>query len=95
MVRQRRGDLDSDVIGFVHSTDPLVIRRGEELVEITHLHIIKKLSPRTVRNSDIRAVETATAKAFPGQEQVLIQLSLIHISEPTRPVCSSRMPSSA
>lgn len=73
VVRQRRGDLDSDVIGFVHSTDPLVIRRGEELVEITHLHIIKKLSPRTVRNSDIRAVETATAKAFPGQEQELIQ----------------------
>ena len=24
-----------------------------------------------------------------------MQLSLIHISEPTRPVCSSRMPSSA
>ena len=72
VVRQRRGDLASDVIGFVESTDPLRIRRGEELVEITDLHIIKRLSPRTVRNSDIRAVETATAKAFPGQEQLLI-----------------------
>ena len=28
-------------------------------------------------------------------DQDAIDLSLIHISEPTRPVCSSRMPSSA
>ena len=27
--------------------------------------------------------------------QAVMELSLIHISEPTRPVCSSRMPSSA
>lgn len=72
MVRQRRGELASDVIGFVESTDPLVIRRGEELVEIGEVHIIKKLSPRTVRNSDIRAIETATARAFPGQEHTMV-----------------------
>lgn len=72
VVRQRRGELASDVIGFVESTDPLVIRRGEELVEIGEVHIMKKLSPRTVRNSDIRAIETATARAFPGQEQEMI-----------------------
>ena len=30
-----------------------------------------------------------------GDKQVVRALSLIHISEPTRPVCSSRMPSSA
>ena len=29
------------------------------------------------------------------EEKPLHELSLIHISEPTRPVCSSRMPSSA
>ena len=29
------------------------------------------------------------------QKLVVAGLSLIHISEPTRPVCSSRMPSSA
>ena len=30
-----------------------------------------------------------------ARPEVLLDLSLIHISEPTRPVCSSRMPSSA
>ena len=30
-----------------------------------------------------------------GSEVMVWSLSLIHISEPTRPVCSSRMPSSA
>ena len=34
-------------------------------------------------------------KAFRPLVQTLLKLSLIHISEPTRPVCSSRMPSSA
>ncbi|MEH0147113.1 GNAT family N-acetyltransferase [Corynebacterium sp. Q4381] len=72
VVRQRRGELASDVIGFVESVDPLVIRRGDELVQIGELHIMKKLSPRTVRNSDIRAIETATARAFPGQEQLMV-----------------------
>ena len=31
----------------------------------------------------------------PSQVTAVLDLSLIHISEPTRPVCSSRMPSSA
>ena len=30
-----------------------------------------------------------------ANSQIVVVLSLIHISEPTRPVCSSRMPSSA
>ena len=30
-----------------------------------------------------------------GTDRIVADLSLIHISEPTRPVCSSRMPSSA
>ena len=80
VVRQRRGEMASDVIGHVLSLDPLVIRPQEvggfpsfkDAVEIRDLHIIKKLSPRTVRNSDIRAIEAATARAFPGQEQQLI-----------------------
>lgn len=68
----------SDVIGHVLSLDPLRIRpqmaggypSDKDTIEIpaNELHIIKKLSPYTVRNSDIRAVETATAKAFPGKE---------------------------
>ncbi|MGV0376039.1 N-acetylglutamate synthase, CG3035 family [Corynebacterium hadale] len=80
VVRQRRGEMASDVIGHVLSLNPLVIRPQEvggfpsfkDAVEIRDVHIIKKLSPRTVRNSDIRAIETATARAFPGQEQQLI-----------------------
>ena len=76
-----RRDFDgvySDVIGHVLSLDPLLIRPQEvggypsslDAVEIPpeQLKIIKRLSPRTVRNSDIRAVEVATAAAFPGKE---------------------------
>ena len=37
-----------------------------------------------------------TAQSDKGESIDLVSdLSLIHISEPTRPVCSSRMPSSA
>lgn len=77
VVRQRLGEHASDIIGHVVSLNPLVIRPQEvggfpsfkDAIEVDNVHIIKKLSPRTVRNSDIRAVETAYAKAFPGQEQ--------------------------
>lgn len=80
VVRQRVGEHASDVIGHVVSLDPLVVRPQEvggfpsfkDAITIDTVHIVKKLSPRTVRNSDIRAVETAYAKAFPGQEQELI-----------------------
>ena len=80
VVRQKRGELASDIIGHVVALEPLTIRPqkigGEpsnaEPVVVENLHIIKKLSPRTVRNSDIRAIEAATARAFPGQEQLLI-----------------------
>ncbi|WIM67402.1 GNAT family N-acetyltransferase [Corynebacterium breve] len=78
VVRRKIGDQFSDVIGHVESIDPLVIRPQEvggypsflPTVEITpeELHVIKRLSPRMIRNSDIRAVEVATAKAFPGRE---------------------------
>ncbi|AWB84694.1 GNAT family N-acetyltransferase [Corynebacterium liangguodongii] len=80
VVRQRVGSHASDVIGHVVSLEPLVIRPQEvggfpsfkDAMEIGEYHVIKKLSPRTVRNSDIRAVEVAYAKAFPGREQQLI-----------------------
>lgn len=68
----------SDVIGHVLSLDPLVLRPQEvggypsdlDAIEIPadEVGIVKRLSPRTVRNSDIRAVEVATAEAFPGKE---------------------------
>ncbi|WP_301925527.1 N-acetylglutamate synthase, CG3035 family [Corynebacterium glaucum] len=72
VVRRVRGELASDVIGIVESVSPLLVRRGDELVDIGEYHVMKRLSPRTVRNSDIRAIEAATARAFPGQEQLLI-----------------------
>lgn len=80
VVRRRRGEQASDVIGHVVALDPLVVRPQEvgglpsvkDAIEIADVHIVKKLSPRTVRNSDIRAIETAYAKAFPGQEQLLV-----------------------
>lgn len=78
VARRDFGGVHSDVIGHVLSVDPLVIRPQEvggypsslDAVEIPpeQLKIIKRLSPRTVRNSDIRAVEVATAAAFPGKE---------------------------
>lgn len=66
----------TDVIGHVMGLDPLVVRpqsiggmpseaEGIEIPE-QQLEVVKILSPRTIRNSDIRAVEVATAKAFPG-----------------------------
>ncbi len=71
VVRQRRGELASDVIGHVVSVVPLRVKRAStsEVLQLDNPHIVKKLSPRTVRNSDIRAIETATARAFPGHEQ--------------------------
>lgn len=66
----------TDVIGHVLGVDPLVVRpqsiggMPSEAAEITvsaeQIEVIKILSPRTIRNSDIRTVEVATAKAFPG-----------------------------
>lgn len=79
VARREFGDVHSDVIGHVLSLDPLVIRPQEvggypsslEAVEIPpeQLKIIKRLSPRTVRNSDIRAAEVAAAAACPGTHQ--------------------------
>ena len=66
----------SDVTGHVLSTEPLVVRPQEiggypsEKDSVTiadeEIYVIKRLSPRRIRNSEIRAVEEATAAAFPG-----------------------------
>ncbi|OFL80085.1 GNAT family N-acetyltransferase [Corynebacterium sp. HMSC077B05] len=76
--RDMGGGMHSDVIGHVVSLDPLVVRPQQvggypsalEAITIPdeQIQIVKKLSPRMVRNSDIRAVEVATAAAFPGKE---------------------------
>ncbi|HZK32761.1 MAG TPA: GNAT family N-acetyltransferase [Corynebacterium sp.] len=83
VVRRRLGDSFSDVIGHVTGLDPLRVRPQEiggfpsSLDEVTvpdeEIHIVKRLSPRMIRNSDIRHTETAYAKAFPGIEHTWTQ----------------------
>ncbi|APT93307.1 hypothetical protein CPHO_10855 [Corynebacterium phocae] len=79
VVRRRYGEVTSDVIGHVLSLDPLVVRPQEvggypsalDAIEIPaeDIQIIKRLSPRMVRNSDIRAIEVASARANPAHPQ--------------------------
>lgn len=82
VVRRRYGNHATDVIGHVVTLDPLVIRPQKVgglpsdapalTIPASDIQVIRRLSPRRIRNSDIRAVETATARAFPGQEHSLI-----------------------
>lgn len=77
------GKKTTDVIGHVLSMNPFVVRpqvragvRADESVAAVdfsdkHILIVKVLPDHPVRNSDIRAVETATAKAFPGIAHVV------------------------
>ncbi|APT83471.1 N-acetylglutamate synthase, CG3035 family [Corynebacterium ammoniagenes] len=74
--RTFQGGGHSDVIGHVMALEPLTIRPQmvggypsvlpEVVIPAEELYIVKKLSPRTVRNSDIRHVEVASAKSYPG-----------------------------
>ena len=82
VVRRRFGNHATDVIGHIEALDPLVIRpqkvgglpsEAEALtIPAEDILVLRRLSPRRIRNSDIRAVETAYARAFPGQERMLI-----------------------
>lgn len=82
VIRRRRGNHLTDIIGHVVTLDPLVVRpqavgglpsTAPALeIPVADVQVIRRLSPRRIRNSDIRAVETAYARAFPGQERTLI-----------------------
>src|SRR5699024_6067576 len=75
----------SDVIGTLLRVDPLVVRPAprkrepgaatQEPVEIAagSVVVLKTLSTKPVRNSDIRAVEEAIAQAFPGIENAWVE----------------------
>lgn len=73
----------TDVIGHVVALEPLTIRPQSvgglhsqaQTVTIPAelIQVVKVLPPRTVRNSEIRAVETAYAAAFPGIEHVWVE----------------------
>ncbi|WP_099298135.1 GNAT family N-acetyltransferase [Corynebacterium dentalis] len=60
----------TDVIGELISTNPLQVepQSGDPAVTISPARVVvlKTLSAKPVRNSDIRAVEQAIAEAFPG-----------------------------
>jgi GNAT superfamily N-acetyltransferase len=61
--------LVTDVIGVLESLDPLVVRDRDGVVHeipADTVVVLKTLHSRPVRTSDIRAVEQATAEAFPG-----------------------------
>lgn len=72
----RNAPVYSDVTGHVLELEPLVVRPQEiggypsEKPSVTipseEIYVVKRLSPRRIRNSEIRAVEEATAAAFPG-----------------------------
>lgn len=68
----------SDVVGHVLSLDPLTVRPQKVgglpsqapsvVIPAAQIQVVRRLSPRRVLNSDIRAIEQATAAAFPGLE---------------------------
>lgn len=67
--------LVTDVIGILESLDPLVVRDGDgqpHRIPASAVVVLKTLSATPVRTSDIRAVETATAAAFPGLAHEMI-----------------------
>ena len=77
VVRRRAGSHLTDVIGHVVSLDPLVVRPQKvgglpseaEAIRIDDPLVVRRMSPRRVRNSDIRAVETAYARAWVDLEE--------------------------
>jgi GNAT superfamily N-acetyltransferase len=66
----------SDVTGVLQPGDgsALVIRRGDDLVTVPAalVHAVKVLSDKPVRNSEIRSLEVAAARGWPGLESVMI-----------------------
>lgn len=58
----------TDIIGILRSVDPLVVDKdgAKQTIAADQVVVLKTLSSTPVRNSDIRAVETAKAAAFPG-----------------------------
>ena len=85
----------TDVIGVLQSLDPLVVRdkHGREVtVDRELVEIIKPLPSRPVRNRDIRAVEAATADAFPGLEHHWVDGWYVRIADGVTERSNSAVP---
>ena len=87
---------------LIHAIDLLVGRGADDITCICMVSAQSGVDKLEAHGGPVRLV-TATvdpslnedAYIVPGLGDAGDRLSLIHISEPTRPVCSSRMPSSA
>lgn len=76
VVRRRNGNHLSDIIGHVLSLQPLVVRPQKVgglpssapaiTIPEEDIQVVRRLSPRRIRNSDIRTLERIAATAFPG-----------------------------
>jgi GNAT superfamily N-acetyltransferase len=66
----------SDVTGILQAGDPsaLVVRRGDDVVHVPTalVQAVKVLSDKPVRNSEIRSLEVAAARGWPGLEWTMI-----------------------
>ena len=99
--------LDSDKkVNKISEAAPAVAEKAAEKIDFSNVKI-EPLFEETVdfdtfSKSDFRAVKVKECVAVPKSKKLLqftlddgTGLSLIHISEPTRPYAISRMPSSA
>lgn len=77
----------TDVVGHLEALTPLVVVRTKsgERVEIVPADVlsVRELSHAPVRNSEIRAVEHAAARAWPGTEQHWVDGWLLRAGGPT------------
>ncbi|MBB3115487.1 N-acetylglutamate synthase, CG3035 family [Corynebacterium bovis] len=79
----------TDVIGTLVSVDPLRVRTGTgpdgadtvELIPAADVVVLKTLPAAPVRTSDIRAVEEATAAAFPGTSNTWVDGWLVRAGD--------------
>ncbi|MGJ4169622.1 N-acetylglutamate synthase, CG3035 family [Corynebacterium macclintockiae] len=60
----------TDAIGVLRSVNPLQV--DDRIIPDGDVVVLKTLSAKPVRNSDIRALETAKAAAFPGIDNQMI-----------------------
>lgn len=78
VVRRRNGNHLSDIIGHVLSLHPLIVRPQKVgglpssapaiTIPDEDIQVVRRLSPRRIRNSDIRTLERIAAAAFPGTQ---------------------------
>ena len=84
-------------VGAILATDPdkAILKSGKERLNIPKISSEDILLLEKEMDAMNESLPPMTHFVLPGGHQTVSFLSLIHISEPTRPSKSSRMPSSA